>query len=1156
LKRAILALVMFGMILAVPLELISAETSTRAITGWSSISTGLTQDASFTSVEVWDFDGDGLDEIYLGGAGRSAPKTEGIHAFEYNSGTSQWNVFGSGLPGSSSGEYFGALGLGDLNKDGKMDVVAPKITQWYSQSQTGVKIFTGSGTGSFSLAHTIPIGASANEAEVTDVDNDGNADIVVSAVGGVKVYFGSGSATAWTEASPPGTTGGEEVDGIGVGDLNGDGLADIAATKYFSNNDKVLIYIQTSARTWQEITFKTDPETFGIKIADLDGDGNSDVVYGTRSSGIRVYLGNGGGSTGGTSFSWTEARSGLPTSGGDYSQVELADLDGDGKPELITASNGQSKGRLYHNDLPSGWSEMFSSDSDFLRVGGSAYGANFGDWNGDGTLDTATCSWGGGVDAWLLESDDTPPVNNPPTANAGSDQEVVVGDTVNLDGTASTDAEDAPSGDGGGTILSYDWGFSSVPASSSITEADLGPSDAAAKPSFVPDEAGDYIVTLKVADSKTLWSSEVSITITATPGTPTNLPPVANAGPDQSVYVGDVVTLDGSGSSDSDGTIVQWNWSCTSHTVSFTDPNSAAPSFTPGEAGNFVMTLGVQDDGSLWSVLEDTVNINVVDPSAGNLPPNADAGEDQTVTAGDLVTLDGSGSADPDGTIITWEWTPSNAGTVLSDTNSSGPTFTPGSPGEYGFDLRVMDDHGAWSTPDDVMIVVNPVNQKPIADAGEDQTVNPGATVTLDGSGSSDPDGYIVTWTWSTVYYPGSNLPTLENDDTDEPFFDDAAEGDYRFELTVMDNRGEWSDPDQVDIRVGMAENQQPMADAGEDQTIELGQSVTLDGTGSYDPDGTINDYHWECTSHGISLDEYYQVTAEFTPEEPGIYVFELKVRDNLAESSEADEVTITVTAPGGYGDPITLGPFKYNDGTPVADADVEISGNFFDPFSTTTDQDGLANLGTFRQEGDLNVKVTKDGKTLIDTFKITVDKAGKVTPPTGGYPTADDQGTAEGEAEADGEDDDDDDDDDDDPGSSTGDESDGGSSAMLYALIGVIVVVVVIVLVLFLVMKGKKKHPLDEGEDFGQSPPPPAYPQQAQVYPQQANAYPQQANAYPQQAHAYPQQANAYPQQTQLSPNPHGQQSMSTGCPACGSPMQFNRDFNRNYCPSCRQYR
>ena len=130
---------------------------------------------------------------------------------------------------------------------------------------------------------------------------------------------------------------------------------------------------------------------------------------------------------------------------------------------------------------------------------------------------------------------------------------------------------------------------------------------------------------------------------------PAATPPTADAGPDQSVAEGASVTLDGSGSSDSDGSIVSWNWSDGSNTWTGVNPTISTSGWS---VGSHTITLTVEDDDGATDT--DTVVITV--NAAGNIPPVADAGTDQNVDEGATVTLDGSGSSDSDGSIISYTW--------------------------------------------------------------------------------------------------------------------------------------------------------------------------------------------------------------------------------------------------------------------------------------------------------------------------------------------------------------------------------------------------------------------------------------------------------------------------------------------------------------------
>ena len=190
------------------------------------------------------------------------------------------------------------------------------------------------------------------------------------------------------------------------------------------------------------------------------------------------------------------------------------------------------------------------------------------------------------------------------------------------------------------------------------------------------------------------------------------------------------------------------------------------------------------------------------------------------------------------------------------------------------------------------------VSQPPTANAGVDQTVTLAASqtsikVTLDGSGSSDPDpgGAIDAYNWTGTPDPDNTVsPTVT-----------LAAGSYEFFLTVTDNDNVSSAADTVKITV----NQPPTANAGMDQTVTLavGETnidVTLDGSGSIDPDlgGSIITYDWTGTP---DPDNSVSPTVNLSA---GTYSFTLRVTDNYDAVSTADTVTITVELPVIGGDP------------------------------------------------------------------------------------------------------------------------------------------------------------------------------------------------------------------------------------------------------------
>jgi len=180
-----------------------------------------------------------------------------------------------------------------------------------------------------------------------------------------------------------------------------------------------------------------------------------------------------------------------------------------------------------------------------------------------------------------------------------------------------------------------------------------------------------------------------------------------------------------------------------------------------------------------------------------NQAPVANAGPDQTVIDNDRngseeVTLDGSGSSDPDGNIVSFVWT-EGATQIATGVN---PKVTL-SVGTHNITLTVTDNGGLTDTDTVTITVSSPANQPPVANAGPDQTVidndrNGSEEVTLDGSGSSDPDGTIVSFVWregATQIATGVNpMVTL-------------SIGTHNITLTVTDNGG-LTGTDIVNIKV------------------------------------------------------------------------------------------------------------------------------------------------------------------------------------------------------------------------------------------------------------------------------------------------------------------------------------------------------------------
>ena len=395
-----------------------------------------------------------------------------------------------------------------------------------------------------------------------------------------------------------------------------------------------------------------------------------------------------------------------------------------------------------------------------------------------------------------------------PTPVAGPRQRVVSGSTVQLDGSASFDTD--------GRSLSYDWQFYARPPGSSAT---LTGADSAT-PSFVADQEGVYVVQLQVGNGERSsirlnantydpsddwgfadYAGNDRVVITALVSAST---PVVDAGPNQILtFTGaTAIPLDGSGSYSPSGAVITYHWYLISMPV-----GSSASIDTPDDTEPDTASLLADVAGSYVVGLQGGVNIeHVVITLTENNQPTVMAGNDQAVSAGNTVILNGSSSNDPDGDPLGYSWSLASApgpwgrgsnGTwmnwpFLSDGMVAEPSFTPDLNGEYRLRLTVNDGELS-SVVDEVIITAtgSAINTAPTADAGPDQpNAVTGVQVTLDGSGSSDPDTDLITFLWHVESVPPNSMMwdgSLAMPTSEQPVFTPDLEGVYQFSLVVND---------------------------------------------------------------------------------------------------------------------------------------------------------------------------------------------------------------------------------------------------------------------------------------------------------------------------------------------------------------------------------
>ncbi len=303
------------------------------------------------------------------------------------------------------------------------------------------------------------------------------------------------------------------------------------------------------------------------------------------------------------------------------------------------------------------------------------------------------------------------------------------------------------------------------------------------------------------------------IEITIVQPSPPNIPPVARPGDNVSVQLpSNSVTLDGSTSSDPDGSVVSYLWEQSEGTA-VTIPAGgtvATVTITGLTAGVYKFKLTVTDNNGTPNSAFVTVTVL----AAPNVPPVAVA----TVNKANItlpensVRLDGSASSDPDGAVASHEWTlatgPANGAVINPPVNTPAVTATFTKPGTYTFQLTVKDDKGAPATAT-VTVVVNPsVNQPPVAEVSVDNNnlviINENAVAMLNGESSND-DVAIASYLWTVVPDNGNvHISSPDNKNTSVEF---SEAGDYTFTLTVTDNEGV---PGTASIAISVARQELP----------------------------------------------------------------------------------------------------------------------------------------------------------------------------------------------------------------------------------------------------------------------------------------------------------------------------------------------------------
>ncbi|MCX7843815.1 MAG: PKD domain-containing protein [Candidatus Bipolaricaulota bacterium] len=281
-----------------------------------------------------------------------------------------------------------------------------------------------------------------------------------------------------------------------------------------------------------------------------------------------------------------------------------------------------------------------------------------------------------------------------------------------------------------------------------------------------------------------------------------------------------------------------------------------------------------------------TLNVTLT-PVVINQPPVAQfTFAPASPRAGDWVYFDASASADPDGTIVNYQWDFQNDG--VFDATGKVAFFRYTAPGTYTVRLVVTDDKGATASATKTVVVVPLViNQPPVARfAFTPESPRAGDWIQFDASASSDPDGTIVNYEWD-----------FQDDGTFDAtgktvFFRYPTPGTYTVRLRVTDDKGATGTATKTVVVSPLVVNQPPVAVFTFSPAVpKVGQTVIFNGTASYDPDGTIVAYQWDLDGDGVP-DQSGPVVA-WAYGAAGAYTVTLTVTDNRGATGSARQTVV-----------------------------------------------------------------------------------------------------------------------------------------------------------------------------------------------------------------------------------------------------------------------
>jgi hypothetical protein len=373
----------------------AAATSSASAPSFKAARDFRTSAKSAQSVALGDLNGDGTLDVVAAHGADLPVNLRGLRAVSVLLGRGDGRLgpsraYPTGKPGDQLGAW--SVALGDLNGDGKLDAATGNL------GAKSVSVLANSGRGAFAAPVNYPLKRQPQDIAIVDLNGDGKLDITTANPNTVSVLLNRGDGTFGNTLEYPG---GRNTWAFAVGDLNGDGRPDIALTNYARSSVSVLLN-RGDGSFGTAVDYASGPGPRAITMGDVDGDGKPDVVTANGSfdpsrgfwfDGISVFRGKGDG----TFRPKRDYRARAEGNGLAFVSVRLGDVNGDRKPDLVTANASDDWGMsvfvnegtgTFHRNLNFGWIAYTRKE-----VGLGSEAVALGDLNGDRRLDVVEPLW-------------------------------------------------------------------------------------------------------------------------------------------------------------------------------------------------------------------------------------------------------------------------------------------------------------------------------------------------------------------------------------------------------------------------------------------------------------------------------------------------------------------------------------------------------------------------------------------------------------------------------------------------------------------------------------------------------------------------------------------------------------------------------------------